>query len=90
MYGIPAPTDTPQLLYRSVHNAMPALRELVSKFDKFIPVAYGEAYPYEGTTFEAYLNEKGSAPYGWVILQPDADEPPVRIGIYLIKLQLAA
>lgn len=88
MYGIPSPTDIPRVLYRSLQEVMPALRDLVSKFDKFIPVAYGEAYPYEGTTFEDYLNEKEVAPYGWVVLQSDNEEPPVRIGIYLLKLEV--
>jgi hypothetical protein len=89
MYGIPTPTDTPQVLYRSIKQAMSALLEFSNKFEKFIPVAYGEAYPYEDTTFEVYLHEKGAAPYGWVIMEMEPNEPPLRVGIFLIKLQVA-
>jgi hypothetical protein len=86
-FGVPAAADTPHTLYSSMGAAKDALLEFVRKFEKFIPVAYGDAYPYENISFETYLQEKGFAPFGWTILN-DEDNHPLRVGIFLLALTI--
>ena len=87
-YGIPTPTDLPQRVYTSIEVAKSVLLEFVKKFEKFIPVAYGDAYPYENTTFEEYLAKNGAAPYGWVYISQEGEEHPLRLGISILALSI--
>jgi hypothetical protein len=89
-FGVPNSSDTPQVVYRSLPAAQAAIQEFSRKFETFIPVAYGEAYPYEGTTFEEYLQKKGAAPYGWAVIPEEDEERPVRVGVFLLALRLGA
>jgi hypothetical protein len=87
-FGVPTASDTPHVIYRTLAQAQSALLEFVRKFEKFTPVAYGDAYPYENTSFEALLQEKGAAPYGWAYIQDEDDDRPSRVGIFILSLRL--
>jgi hypothetical protein len=89
-FGVPNASDTPQVVYRSLAAAQAAMQEFSRKFETFIPVAYGEAYPYEGITFEEHLQKKGAAPYGWAVIPEEGEERPVRVGVFLLSLRLGA
>jgi len=87
--GIPNIPDSARalynnLVYTSYLDAKNALMDTIGKFETFILVAYGDAYPYEHTTFEKEISEKGYARAGWVVV--DEDESQVRIPIGLHKL----
>ena len=90
LYGIPNFEEIPRKLYVSYLDAKKAIMEAVAKFGEFTPVAYGDAYPYENTTFEKEISQKEYALIGCVAMSSDEedDEPPVRIPIGLLKLPI--
>ena len=91
IYGIPNFQEVPRTVYMSYLDAKKAIMEAVAKFGEFTPVAYGDAYPYENTTFEKEISQKEYALIGWVALADDDDDedtPPVRIPIGLLKLSI--
>jgi hypothetical protein len=75
-------------VYTSYLDAKKGLMQVIEKFDNFIPVAYGDAYPYESTTFEREITEKDYARIGWVVVEgeDDEDSTPVHIPIGLHKV----
>lgn len=56
-HGIPDETDAPQVVFTSLEEAKTAMHIVASKFETFIPVAYGAAFPYESLTFEQLLQK---------------------------------
>jgi hypothetical protein len=78
-------------VYPSLADAKRALHVLVKKFHAFVPVAYGQAYPYENLTFDQELVKTGFAVYGWATHQVDAeDEDTVeKFAIVLMRLHVA-
>jgi len=92
IYGIPNFEEVPRVVYTSYLDAKKALMEAVGKFGEFTPVAYGDAYPYENTTFEKEISQKEYALIGWVTLDDDEDDEesvPMRIPIGLLKFTLS-
>jgi len=89
-YGVPNVDDAPTALYLSLGDAKRALQATATRFDSFIPVAYGQAYPYEKTTFEQQLAANPFAMYGWGIIvdEEDTDEH-VRVGFGLLKVMVS-
>ena len=85
-HGLPE-EGTPRKVYRYLQDACNAAASFAETFEQFLPVAYGQAYPYEGYTLESYLQKHGAAPYGWVILQ-DEDGETIRLCISLVRLYL--
>lgn len=85
-HGLPE-EGTPRTVYRYVKDACNAAATFAETFEKFLPVAYGQAYPYEGYTLDSYLQKHGAAPYGWAILE-DNDGSTVRLGISIVKVYL--
>ncbi len=85
-YGIPNKEDAPQAVYLNYAAAKQALETLANTYETFTPVLYGEAYPYESTTFEQLLSQKGSAIYGWVRIEDEDGEEAVRLGIGLLAV----
>ena len=90
-YGVPNVDDAPTNLYLSLGDAKKGLQAMATRFDSFIPVAYGQAFPYEGTTFEQQLSANPFAMYGWGILEDeDADEEGahIRVGFGILKVHV--
>jgi hypothetical protein len=85
--GIPEDENIPQVVYTTYEGAKAALNEVVKKFDKFIPVAYGKAFPYEALTFDMMLETESFAPYGWSVTQFDGE--PYRVCVGLCKMRLS-
>lgn len=86
IYGVPTLPEIPRTVYGSYTDAKKAIMEVVSKFKEFTPVAYGDAYPYENTTFDKEMSQKEYALIGWVSMaDPDDEESSVRIPIGLLK-----
>lgn len=85
-YGIPDDTDTPQVIFTSYEDAKVVLQEAAEKFDEFLPVAYGKAYPYDTVTFEEELDTKDFAPFGWGIVSTEDDK--VRICVGLLRMEI--
>jgi hypothetical protein len=77
-------------VYASLADAKRAIQILVKKFDRFVPVAYGQAYPYENITFDGEIAKTGSAVYGWATVQtvPDAEEEE-RFAVGILRLRVA-
>jgi hypothetical protein len=86
VYGVPSLPEIPRTVYGSYTEAKKAIMEVVSSFKEFTPVAYGDAYPYENTTFDKEMSQKEYALIGWVsIADPEDEENSVRIPIGLLK-----
>ena len=89
-YGIPEESEHPRVLYASVTDAKRALHALAGKFSSFTPVAYGQAFPFEGVSFEQELVKSGFAAYGWATIEAEAeDEESERVALGLLRLRLA-
>jgi hypothetical protein len=91
IYGIPNFEEVPRVVYTSYLDAKKAITEAVEKFGEFTPVAYGDAYPYENTTFEKEISQKEYALIGWVALEDDEDDEDstsVRVPIGLLKIAI--
>lgn len=82
----PTPDAVPRVLYTTADAAAAAVAAWSKTFDRFRPVLYGQAYPYEGTSFLAELAQKGRALYGWAELE-DEDGEVSRYGLCVIALQ---
>lgn len=57
------PAFTEVLVYSDLASAMLALKGFIVNMN-LTPILYGETFPYDNTTFEATLNQKGFAIYG--------------------------
>ena len=73
-YGIPGMPEIPRIVYSSYLDAKQAIAEIVEKFQKFTPVAYGSAYPYENTSFEKEIVKNGYATVGWIVKNEEVNE----------------
>jgi len=94
VYGIPNFAEVPRKLYMSFLEAKNAIIDSVGKFGSFTPVAYGDAYPYENTTFEKEIYQKEYALIGWVTVDNDEDDDDdevtsLRIPIGLLKMAIS-
>jgi hypothetical protein len=89
-YSIPHQNLVPTNVYTSYQDAKDALEAVSAKLPKFIPVAYGEAFPYENVSFGKMLQEKGYAAYGWMIVEDDdvGAEEFIRLEIGLLRVKL--
>ena len=86
-YGIPNTPEIPKHVYTSYTDAKRALMELIATFDEFTPVAYGDAYPYEGTTFEKEIRENNYGLIGWISIKDD-DGDVSRVPLGLLKMPI--
>jgi len=83
-YGV-AETDE-QVIFTSYEAAKVALNQAAAKFDSFLPVAYGSAFPYDGVTFDKEIEANDFAPLGWGIV--DTGDDTIRICVGLLRLTL--
>ena len=86
-YGIPEQEDAPQVIFTSLEDVKVAIKKVVSNMDNFIPVAYGEAFPYESVTFEQLVVKESFAPYGWSLVITDEESYRICIGVLRLDLQ---
>jgi len=83
-YGIPNIPEIPVRMFSSYVEAKKALMNIVEGFNEFTPVAYGEAYPYEKTTFDNEIAKNGFALIGWIITEEN--DVVDRIPLGLLKI----
>ncbi len=78
-------------VYLSLADAKRALQVLSKKFEAFVPVAYGQAYPYENMTFDQEIAKTGFAVYGWATVQVDSedDDTKEKFAIGLMRVRVA-
>ncbi|NBV77173.1 hypothetical protein EBR66_03360 [bacterium] len=88
IYAIPEIPEASKKVYISYEEAKKSIMDFIGELDDFIPVAYGDAYPYENTTFDKEISEKGFALIGWVPVLRDEEEPALHIPIGLLKMDL--
>jgi hypothetical protein len=81
-YGV-ADTDE-RTIFTSYEAAKAALKEASAKFDSFLPVAYGSAFPYDNVNFDQEIEAKDFAPLGWGLV--DVGEDSMRICVGLLRL----
>ena len=86
-YGIPNTPEIPTKIYISYADAKNALMEIIETFDEFTPVAYGDAYPYERTTFEKEVRENNYGLIGWISMKDD-DGDVTRVPLGLLKIPI--
>ena len=86
-YGIPEQEDAPQVIFTSLEDAKVAMKKVVSNMDNFMPVAYGEAFPYDSITFEQLIEKESFAPYGWSPVVTDEESYRICIGVLRLDLQ---
>ena len=90
-YDAVFPQDDPavrRVLYPTVDAAVAAIKRWAEAFDLFRPVLYGQAFPYENTTFESELARTGRAMYGWAEMV-DEDGEVTRYGLCAVALRTA-
>jgi len=80
---LPQGDASPRVLYKTIEEAEKALDDWKKKIDTFLPVLYGEVYPYEKTSAREEIQKKGYAVYGWAV---DEDE---RYGIFILEIRWA-
>jgi hypothetical protein len=73
--------------YMSLDAAKSALVSAASKFDEFMPTAYGKAFPYDGVTFEQQLEKEHFAPWGWGVVTVEDEAQRICIGLLAISVQ---
>jgi hypothetical protein len=73
--------------YVSLDAAKSALVSAASKFDEFMPTAYGKAFPYDGVTFEQHLEKEHFAPWGWGVITVEDEVQRICIGLLTISVQ---
>ncbi len=91
-YGVPDSAHEPahtRALYSSLGDAKRALLSLSKKFQQFVPVAYGQAYPFEHVSFDQELARSGYANFGWITIEAEEeDEADTRFAIGLLRLTI--
>ena len=86
---LPSAEAMPRVIYKTIDDAEKALEGWKKRFDSFIPVLYGEVYPYDTTTAREQIAKKGFAIYGWTT-DTSVDYEPVRYGVYILEVRWAA
>jgi len=84
---LPGSDVMPRVLYRTIGEAEEALELWKKKIDNFMPVLYGQVYPYENTTAREQIQKKGYAVYGWT--SDISEDEPVRYGIFILQVKWA-
>jgi hypothetical protein len=74
-------------VYRSIDSAKKGVQEAAASYPSFLPVAYGVAYPFEQTSFESELQQKGFAVFGWGVTADDEGDE-VRTAISVLRLSV--
>ena len=88
-YGVYQDEDGATKAYRSLEDAKAGLSSIADSYEQFLFTAYGKAFPYDMTTFEEELEDKGFAPWGWGIVADEEDEDVVqKICIGLISISV--
>jgi hypothetical protein len=88
IFYIPPEFEAPVRVYKSVAEAKAALESMRAKFDSVALIQYGEAFPYENTSFDQTLAQKGYALWGFGSKKDEEDEP-FRVAIALREVDLA-
>ena len=86
-YGIPNIPEIPVQAFVSYTDAKKFLMEIIESFPAFTPVAYGEAYPYEKTTFDNEMTTNDFALAGWITAQEDEETDRIPIGMLKIAIE---
>ena len=80
------PAFTESLVYSNLGSAMLALKGFTVNMN-LVPILYGETFPYDNTTFQETLDEKGFAVYG--VCDYVIEEEPCRVPIGLKRVSIA-
>lgn len=80
---LPQGDAMPRVLYKTIDEAESALQTWKTKMDTFLPVLYGEVYPYEDTNAREQIQKKGYAVYGWVV------DEEARYGVFILEVRWA-
>lgn len=89
-YSIPDRQDALNRVYLTYGDARRGLEIYTKTLEGFLPVAYGEAFPYENVSFEKLLIEKGYATYGWRLVLDDETGETLRLSVGLLKIPICA
>ncbi len=86
-YSLPntGPNVEPKV-YATFEDAMIQLIALTQTLAGFTKVAYGEAFPYEHTSFDQELDKKGFAALGWFRYTDEDSGESVKIQIGLLRM----
>lgn len=80
---LPQGEAMPRVVYKTIEEAEKALDTWKQKIDTFIPVLYGEVYPYDTTTAREQIQKKGCAVYGWAV------DDDTRYGVFILEIRWA-
>ena len=85
---LPDEEFVPRALYMTVADALEAANKWIATFERWRPVLYGQAYPYESTSLNAEVEKKGAGPLGWVIYEDeDGDKSTYTVQILAMELK---
>ena len=73
------------LIYKDLPQARSALNRFVVGFN-LVPILYGETFPYDTTTFESELEQKGFAVYGIIDYVIDGEACRIPIGLKVVSI----
>lgn len=72
--------------YESLAEGKAALVKAMATFDRSTLIQYGEAFPYDNTTFDQHLTEKGFAIHG--LGEKVIDDEVFSVGVALVVIEL--
>ncbi len=83
---LPDDENLPRVLYSTSKDAEKVAIHWMKTFDRHRFVAYGEAYPYDQTSFEEELKSKQRATVGWITIE-DEDGDKMIYAVQVISLR---
>jgi len=81
---IPDHEILPRQIYRTLEEAIASLKGFTTNFQGFVPILYGEVYPFEGTSLKKEVEQKGRGIYGWATMDSE------RVSICILKFNWAS
>ena len=88
-YGIPEDDELVGVVYTSYADARAAIQKYTTSCQAFVAALYGEAFPFENTTFEEVMQKNGYASIGWIRVMDDEDEVEHKVPIGLLRVRIA-
>jgi len=78
---VPAEDMVPRQVYRTLEDATKAVAGFADNFQGFVPILYGEVYPFENTSLKKEIEQKGRAIYGWAVYDGE------RVSLCILKFR---
>ena len=89
-WGLPHTSGEPlRRVYLTLSDAKANVKGFAESLGDFIPVLYGQAFPFESSSFEDVLHSKGVAVLGWIRMKDEEEEMDEKIAIGILRVEIA-